>query len=108
MRGNLSDVFKKGLAHEFEMAVADTLEAKLRAAIDKTGARTLIVGGGVSANHVLRKRFEEIAKEYAILLYLPSRHISGDNALMIALAGTFHSDTKTPGDIRAHGTKRLA
>ncbi len=107
-RGQLSDAFKKGLAHEFEMAVADTLEAKLRAALDKTGARTLIVGGGVSANHVLRDRFEKAAKEYGIPMYLPSRHISGDNALMIALAGAFHPNAKTPGDIRAQGTKSLS
>lgn len=109
-KGNLSEAFKKGLAHEFETAVADTLEAKLRAAIDKTGAKTLIVGGGVSANHVLRSRFETVAKEYTMPVYLPSRHISGDNALMIALAGAFHAHAqpKTPGELRAHGTKRLA
>lgn len=109
-KGNLPESFKKGLAHEFETAVADTLEAKLRAALEKTDAKTLIVGGGVSANHVLRMRFESVAKEYGIPLYLPSRHISGDNALMIALAGAFRADaeTKTPGSLRAHGTKRLA
>jgi N6-L-threonylcarbamoyladenine synthase len=107
-KGQLSDSFKKGLAHEFEMAVSDTLDSKLRAAIDKVGAQAVIIGGGVSANHVLRERFEKTAAEFSIPIYLPSRHISGDNALMIALAGAFHPHTKTPGNIRALGTKRLS
>ncbi|MEI8249302.1 MAG: tRNA (adenosine(37)-N6)-threonylcarbamoyltransferase complex transferase subunit TsaD [Candidatus Taylorbacteria bacterium] len=104
--GVLSDDFKKGLAHEFEQAVTETLEAKLRKAIDETGAETLIIGGGVSANHVLRHRFQAVADEYAIPLYMPTRHISGDNALMIALAGSLHT-TDTPRALKADGTKRL-
>ncbi len=104
--GKLTDEFKKGIAHEFETAVAETLDTKLRMAIEETGAGTLIIGGGVSANHVLRKRFEATAAEYGIPLYLPSRHISGDNALMIALAGAMDSKTYTK-ELKAHGTKKL-
>jgi N6-L-threonylcarbamoyladenine synthase len=107
----LSDTFKKGLAYEFEQAVADTLEAKLASAIDATGAQSIIIGGGVSANHVLRQRFEKVAKEYGLPLYMPSRHISGDNALMIALAGALDSDThdkKAPkGPLSASGNLTL-
>jgi len=104
----LSDTFKKGLAHEFEQAVADTLDGKLRMAIERIGAKSIIVGGGVSANHFLRQRFTATAGEYNIPIFMPSRHISGDNALMIAVAGALHhSDAKTPRLIRAHGTKRL-
>jgi N6-L-threonylcarbamoyladenine synthase len=105
--GALSQSFKKGLAHEFELAVAETLETKLRAAIEETDAKTLIIGGGVSANRRLRERFEKIAAEYAIPLYLPSHHISGDNALMIALAGARGHKTASTAPLKAHGTKRL-
>ena len=108
-RFELTDDFKKGLAREFEQAVADTLDGKLRMAIERIGAQSVIVGGGVSANHFLRQRFDKTAAEYGIPIFLPSRHISGDNALMIAVAGALHhSNAKTPRyDIRAHGTKRL-
>jgi glycoprotease/Kae1 family metallohydrolase len=107
-RFELSDDFKKGLAREFEQAVADTLDGKLRTAIERIGARSIIVGGGVSANHFLRQGFGKTAAEYGIPIFLPSRHISGDNALMIAVAGALHqADAKTPGLIRAHGTKHL-
>jgi N6-L-threonylcarbamoyladenine synthase len=109
-----TDAFKKGLAHEFEQAVADVLETKLRMAIDKTAAKSIIIGGGVAANHVLRERLEKVAEEYGIPIFMPSRHISGDNALMIALAGTINDNSnkneKSPAlgrELRADGTKRL-
>ncbi len=104
--GALTDQFKKSLAREFEDSIIETLDAKLRKALDDTGAHTIIVGGGVSANTLLRERFEKTAREYGISLYLPSSHISGDNALMIALAGAFNSGV-TSRPVRAHGTKRL-
>ena len=104
--GPLSETFKKGLAYEFEQAVAETLETKLRAAIEQIGAQTIIIGGGVSANHLLRKRFQVIADEYSIPLYMPNQHISGDNALMIALAGALDSRTHTK-PLKADGTKKL-
>jgi len=108
--GSLPDAFKKGLALEFETAVADVLDSKLRAAIGKTGAKSVIIGGGVSANHVLRKRFETTATEYGIPIFMPSRHISGDNALMIALAGAVNPVEVNEKNraIRASGTKRLS
>jgi N6-L-threonylcarbamoyladenine synthase len=104
--GTLDDAFKKGLAREFEEAVAETLETKLKSAIEDISARSMIVGGGVSANKMLRERFMAISKEYDIPIYLPSQHISGDNALMIALAGALDADDHTDA-LKAHGTKRL-
>jgi N6-L-threonylcarbamoyladenine synthase len=105
-QGNLDEAWKKGLALEFERAVTETLDSKVRDAIDRTSARSLIIGGGVSANHVLRAAFARTAEEYGIQLFMPSRHISGDNALMIALAGAL-GERKAPGSIRAQGTKSL-
>jgi len=111
VKGTVSEHFKKELALEFENAVTDVLDAKLRKAIDSIGAKTVIVGGGVSANATLRNRFQTTASEYGLLLYLPSHHISGDNALMIALAATLspHSSHELkPANLKAHGTKKLA
>jgi N6-L-threonylcarbamoyladenine synthase len=105
--GVLSDDWKKGLAREFEQAVAETLGAKLRLAVEKVGARSIMIGGGVSANRFLQDNFKNIAAEKKIPLFLPSQHISGDNALMIAIAGAMHDKIKTPSMIRAHGTKSL-
>ena len=57
-----TEAWKRGLAREFENAVADVLDSKLRSAIDKIGAQSVIIGGGVAANHVLRARFEKDCK----------------------------------------------
>jgi len=104
--GSLDDNFKKGLAREFEEAVNETLVKKLRKSVESIGAKTIIVGGGVIANNKLRKSFEELAKEYDIPIYLPSKHVSGDNALMIALAGALNKN-KNNTELKAQGTMRL-
>lgn len=101
----VSDDWKRGLAREFEDAVVETLEKKLRKALDEVGAGSIIVGGGVAANHVIREHFKTVASEYGIPIYMPSQHLSGDNALMIAVAGAVNP--KTSKELRAHGTKKL-
>jgi N6-L-threonylcarbamoyladenine synthase len=106
LTGIISNEFKKSLALEFEMCVEEIMSKKLRKAIDKVGAKTIIVGGGVVANVRLRRAFEKLSIEYDLPLYLPSAHVSGDNALMIALAGSI--DDRTYGNsLKADGTKRL-
>ncbi len=100
------DDFKAGLAREFEDSVAETLDSKLRRAIDEQSAKAIIVGGGVSANRLLRERFSKTATEYGIPIFLPDHHVSGDNALMIALAAAVNNSPHTV-NIHANGTKSL-
>ena len=106
--GKLDDEYKESLALEFEEAVSEVLVTKLRRAIEQVGAKSLIIGGGVSANRTLRERFKKTAIDYGLDLHLPTHHISGDNALMIALAGAIHTENIN-GDleIKAKGTQRL-
>ncbi len=104
--------FKKGLAHEFEQSVTEVLEFKLSQAIEDIGAQAVIIGGGVSANHVLRERFTKIGEKYDIPVLLPSPQVSGDNALMIALVVAMNNENQnnlliTAKEIRANGTKKI-
>ena len=109
---NLAD-FKAGLAREFEDSVAETLDGKLRRAIDEQDVKAIIVGGGVSANRLLRDTFGKTAQEYNIPIFLPDHHVSGDNALMIALVAAMNhgsqknTSPKTTHTLRADGTKSL-
>lgn len=107
--GALPDEWKKGLAREFEDAVSETLVSKLRAAMDLVGARAVVMGGGVVANHTLREAFKRVAAEYGVPLFLPSGYISGDNALMIAVAGAIKDAAAEVDEsaLRADGTKKL-
>ena len=111
-----AETFKTGLAREFEDAVADTLDGKLRRAIEEQGAQAIVIGGGVSANQLLRERFTATASEYGIPIFLPDRHVSGDNALMIALVVAMQNisidekvvhDTNAQKILNADGTKKL-
>jgi N6-L-threonylcarbamoyladenine synthase len=101
----LSDDFKKGLAREFEEAVGDVIQSKLSKVISEKHVQSIIVGGGVSANNYLRELLKQIADKNNLPLYLSSRHISGDNALMIAIVGSMKELHK--GEIVADGTKRI-
>ena len=74
------------LAASFQHAVVSQL-------IDTTGKvakelrpKTLIVAGGVACNLALREAAETLANELSIPVYFPSKHLSTDNAAMIAAA----------------------
>ena len=110
--GNLDDAHKANIAREFEEAVCDVLLTKTRRALEMFDAKSVIVGGGVSANARIRRRFEnEIAPLLdKNMLYIPDQTLSTDNALMIAVAGYFE---RTKGTLRidsltAQGSMRLS
>jgi N6-L-threonylcarbamoyladenine synthase len=91
-----SETKKKYIALEFENAITDVLWHKTSRALDETGAKTLVIGGGVSANiHIQRIFAEKISREHLdVELCIPSSSLSTDNAIMIALAGYFRAQRK--------------
>ncbi|MBY0110643.1 tRNA (adenosine(37)-N6)-threonylcarbamoyltransferase complex transferase subunit TsaD [Patescibacteria group bacterium] len=108
----LSEDEKATIAREFEDAAIDVLWAKSSRALQESGAKTLAVGGGVSANTHLRRFFaEKIAHEYPeVTLRFPPTGFTGDNAIMIGVAGYFRALRKEfaePGTVRASGTLAL-
>lgn len=110
-RGELSEEDKQAFAREFEDAVADVLLEKTGRALDDTSARTLVLGGGVSANTHLRRVFsKEIPENFpGVSLRLPNPEFTTDNAVMIGVAGYFRAiagDYAT-GALQASGTLAL-
>ncbi len=105
----ITQKFKEELSAEFENAVSEVLIKKTKKAIEKFDVKTLIIGGGVSANFRLRKDFQELTKEKNINLLLPDKKYTGDNALMIALAGYFRiKNNKCPKRIsKVNGNLKL-
>ncbi len=85
---NYNDQTINDVAWEFEHAVTEVLIKKTSQAIEEYGAHGLIIAGGVSANKYISKSFRELLEtKYNIPLYLPEKHMCGDNSLMIATAG---------------------
>ena len=77
------------IAASFQAAVIDVLRIKLRRAVTLTGARTIVIGGGVSANAALRAAAAELADKLHCTLRLPPMEFCVDNGAMIAGLG-FH------------------
>ncbi len=89
------------IALEFESAITEIIIAKTRKAIDKLKPKSLILGGGVTANLHIQKSFRELAKEYPGLnLFIPSRELSTDNSIMIGMAGYLRIK-KTPSILKS-------
>ncbi|MDR3547617.1 MAG: tRNA (adenosine(37)-N6)-threonylcarbamoyltransferase complex transferase subunit TsaD [Candidatus Pacebacteria bacterium] len=104
---------KEQLARAFEDAAADVLVAKTLRALEHSQAQTLAIGGGVSANLFIRERIRTaIAEKFPYVeLRLPPDGLTGDNAVMIGLAGyyrAFRKEFAEAGTIIADGNLALA
>lgn len=82
-------LLKKGIkipdvAASFQEAVVDTITEMVFSAVYKFKAKTIIVGGGVTANKRLRDKMKSTADDRNIQLVIPPIRLCTDNAAMIA------------------------
>jgi N6-L-threonylcarbamoyladenine synthase len=75
------------IAASFEAAAVDVLAIKCEWALEQTGARQLVVAGGVSANRKLRERLTQLSEKLGVRVFFPRPEFSTDNGAMIAYAG---------------------
>ena len=75
------------LAWGFQDAVVDVLATKAARAARAIGARSIVLGGGVAANTVLRERLAGEATDLGIPLIVPRPGLCTDNGAMIGAAG---------------------
>ncbi|MCL6481459.1 MAG: tRNA (adenosine(37)-N6)-threonylcarbamoyltransferase complex transferase subunit TsaD [Firmicutes bacterium] len=78
------------LVASFQRSVVDDLVRRTLAAAEQYAARSVLVSGGVAANSELRRTFECEAAMCGLPVFFPSRHLSTDNAAMIAAAAYPH------------------
>ena len=78
---------KADIAKCFEDAVADTLTAKCKRALDETHMNTLVVAGGVSANSAIRESLTVLMNKRKGKVFFARREFCTDNGAMIALTG---------------------
>lgn len=85
----LTDDRKRDIAASFQRAAVRALTLKVGRALEQIGAcHTLIVGGGVSANTLVRSEMARMAEEHGLELIIPEMVHCVDNAAMIAGLGT--------------------
>ena len=82
-----SEQTRADIARGFEEAIVDTLAIKCRRALAATGARTLVVAGGVGANRHLRAQLAEAGAREGFRVSFPRLEFCTDNGAMIAFAG---------------------
>jgi N6-L-threonylcarbamoyladenine synthase len=87
------------IAASFQEAVVDVLCAKTIKAAQQVGARGIVLGGGVSANSLLRSTMVERGQQAGFTVALPSRAMCTDNAAMIGSAAWYRLLSDGPMDL---------
>jgi N6-L-threonylcarbamoyladenine synthase len=90
----------KDIAASFQATVVKSLMRNVEKLADELEPKTLIVAGGVACNLALREAAEKFGKKRNLPVYFPSKHLSTDNAAMIAAAGYFHLQQGERSDLR--------
>jgi len=112
----LSEEFKEDMARAFEDSAIETLVTKTEKAIEKLGStniKTLIIGGGVSANTYLSQELKKMLEKYPeINFYIPTKDMSTDNAIMIGISAFIKLETNPDSinnqiEIKAQGNLSL-
>jgi N6-L-threonylcarbamoyladenine synthase len=87
--GGLTEEIREEVCYEFEEAATETLVSKTLRAAQKYQPKTIILGGGVTANIHIQKTFKAtFEREFPdTKILVPEKDLSTDNALMIAVAG---------------------
>jgi N6-L-threonylcarbamoyladenine synthase len=99
-KGGAGEINAKDLAASFQKAAVEIILAALFNAVDDTGIKTIIPGGGVAANSYLRAK---IAARKDLHCVFPPPELCGDNGAMVAgLAYEYLSRSRTsPLDVTA-------
>ena len=72
------------LCSSIQPTIVKILSIKIEAAVNKTGIKNIVFGGGVSANSGIRNYFN---KNKNLNVFFPKREYTTDNAAMIAMVG---------------------
>ena len=99
--GAMSEQEIADIAASFQTAVVDVLIKKTERAIERIGAKTVLLGGGVAANNELRRRLQtmcETAAPAKKLLVAPKQYCT-DNAVMVASLAYYKYKAKLFADL---------
>ena len=76
-------------AASFQRVVAEALAEKSKRALEETGDKEFVVGGGVAANSTVRTAIAGVCGKMGVHAALPGKCLAGDNGVMVAHMGRF-------------------
>lgn len=82
-RDDIPHEIKAEIAAAFTKSVVDGICVKLDMALQRTGAKALVLAGGVAANSHLRLGVEKTAAKHGVSLSIPPVSLCGDNGVMV-------------------------
>jgi N6-L-threonylcarbamoyladenine synthase len=91
---------KRDLCAGFRAAVVDVLVGKTLAAARALGVKTVVVGGGVAANALLRQRLDDASRDAGVRLAIAPPQLCTDNAAMVGAAAYFQIRRGGPSDLQ--------
>ena len=98
---------KKDVAASFQEAALDVLVKKTIRAARESGARSVMLSGGVAANKALRARLAREAKKAGCAFLVPNFKYNLDNGAMIGVAGYMAYLRKKRYKIEARGDMEI-
>lgn len=109
----LTEQRTRDLAASFQRAAIRALTIKAQRALDqntqsKDPIKSIIIGGGVSANSLLRAEFAKLAHENSLELHIPQMQYCIDNAAMIAALGSVLFESGQIDDLTLEATPTTA
>ena len=102
------EVKPEDLGASFIKAVTDLLCSHTMLAAENTGAKEIVLAGGVSANSRLRRVMAEECQKRSINLYMPELKYCGDNAAMIASQGYYEFLQGNTADMSLNAVASMA
>lgn len=97
------------LSAAVQRTIADIVTEHTMAAAVNLGYDKIAVAGGVSANSGVREAMEKMCRKKGFSLYLPPLELCGDNAAMIACAGSYNftAGIRADSSLNAYATMSL-
>ena len=97
------------ICYKAEKAIVEVLLYKTLKAAEEYNTKTIILGGGVSANDRLKREIKKEATIKKMAFFIPEKKLSADNAIMIALTAYYNINkaTKEIEKIRANPNLRI-
>lgn len=92
------EINRADLTASYTKTICEGIEKQVDGALKATGYKTLVMAGGVAANSHIRRTLTELCNKRKVKFVYPPINLCGDNAAMIAAAGSFEYEAGMRAD----------